>query len=388
VHADQGPQAPGGNICSWFLQGNCRFGDNCRFQHTGGDGLGGSRGQHDWRSGGGWKGQGKGEGFSAPSRPREPTGPYLGKGSELLKVWSMPSNQGHEDGIDTAILMGEQLCTGGRDAQLMVWSGQTTSYGLSLVKDNDVRLPAAVTALFYHAESKWLFCGLSTGQIQAYRQQPPAQALLVGHTATVTSLLVHQMILLSGSSDASIRAWRYQEANGSFECVTTVQSPLGEVLCIHLQLPGGLWVGAQRGISCVSLETMQPVGNIECPAPVVKLLPYEGSVVVALANGVVKVFDAAGNQQFTHGPLGDHVTNTSAVLMQHPIAGKTLLICGQEFGYATAYEFPDFRPRGSFRTGFDGPVTSIVDMGAGGVFVTCGLSGDVVIWRWSQPSNG
>lgn len=47
----------------------------------------------------------------------------------------------------------------------------------------------------------------------------------------------------------------------------------------------------------------------------------------------------------------------------------------------TVYDVPDFRPRGTFTTGYDGDVTAIVDMG-NGIFITCGLAGDVVIWRW------
>ena len=38
------------------------------------------------------------------------------------------------------------------------------------IKDNDIRFPAGVTALLFHPESKWLFCGLVDGQIKA---RPP-----------------------------------------------------------------------------------------------------------------------------------------------------------------------------------------------------------------------
>mmetsp|Transcript_12531 Transcript_12531/g.25482 ORF Transcript_12531/g.25482 Transcript_12531/m.25482 type:complete len:434 (-) Transcript_12531:120-1421(-) len=382
-----------GQVCRDFLRGECRYGASCRYAHTEDGQKGGGRGKGGFfRSPGqgkGGQGCGKGGFPGQPGSIKALTGPYLGKGSELLKVWSMPDNMGHEDGIYAACIMGDRVCTGAKDARLLVWTGQRNAQGnLCLMEDNEVELRAPVASLLFHAESKWLFCGLFDGQIRAYRQEPFAECTLVGHGEAVTSMLIHESVLLSGSHDGTVRAWQYDAASGTFRCAATVQSPLGQVFKIHVQAPSSLWVGAQRGISCVSLQTMQPVGNIESPARVVGIVPYQSSIIVAFANGVIKAYDAAGNEQFNHGPLGEHTTNTSIGMMNIPRLNKDILLCGQEFGYVTVYDMPDFRPRGSFTTGYDGEVMAIVDMMADGIFITCGLSGDVVVWRWDDTGGG
>jgi WD40 repeat protein len=293
----------------------------------------------------------------------------------------MPSGQGHQNGITVAAVVDKGLCTGGRDRRVLLWSGGDGDPGLRL--NSEVALGAEVTALLFHASSTWLFCGLGDGQIRASRQSPPADCMLAGHTLPVTCLLAHEDVLLSGSLDGTISAWRYDEGSGSFQRVSAIQSPAGPVLALGMHLPGGIWVCGERGISCLSAETMEPLGAIETPAPPLKLLSYQGRALAALTNGMVKVFDSSGKEEFSHGPLGEHTTTRSVAVLRHPREQKDLLLCGQDSGYVTAYAIPEFTPRGSFQTGFQGAVTAILDLGTSdGTFVTCGLSGDVVVWRW------
>jgi len=395
-------------VCTYFLAGTCNFGDTCRFSHAA---QGGKKGG---KKGGGkpwWKGKTKGKGvgkkgvdweeWSAGKGPgmsglqnnaseidqRSLTGPYLGRGSELFKVWSMPEDMGHEDGIRAAVLMGDRVCTGGADRRLLLWRGEqqaSPEQGLALAQDNEVNFSEAVTALLFEPTSRWLFCGLADGQVRAFRQEPFAEQALTGHTQPVTSLLVHESVLISGSADGAVRAWKYDAQLGGFACAATVAVPLGPVFSLLVQQPDSLWVGAQRGISCVSLQTLQPVGSIDASSRVVRLVPYQGCVLAAFADGVVKVFDASGKEQFSHGPLGEHTTNTAVALVRQPHANKDVLLCGQEYGYITAYDIPDFRPRGTFTTGYEGDISAIIDMGSDGIFATFGLSGDVVLWRWER----
>lgn len=371
------------SVCPYFLSGSCRFGDSCRNSHAWDEPSfkekGKWKGWKGWKGEGKWKGKGKGE--REDSAEKQLTGPHLGKGSELLKVWSMPDDLGHDDGIETAILLHDRLCTGGSDQKLKLWRGEVVDGVVTLMEDNNVELVAAVTALCFHAESSWLFCGLADGQIKAYRQEPSAECTLTAHAGAITSLLVHASILLSGSRDATVRAWRHDGT--CFACLATLPSSMGQVLALCVQ--GGLWLGAEQGVVLVTLETFQPATTIQLSAPVVDLICFENYIIVALADGVVKVFDSCGKEMCSHGPLGEHTTNTAVTLVRHP-AGKMTLLCGQAFGYVTAYDMPDFSPRGTFCTGYGMDVTSIVDMGANSLFITCGLGGDVIVWRWRDRS--
>ncbi|CAE8734318.1 unnamed protein product [Polarella glacialis] len=417
-------------VCTYFSSGQgCRFGDACRHRHdaSGGKfkGAGKGRGKGDKGSskgfppGGGqghgkskgkgsfenitWTPNGSGHGKSSEpppgtgTRPEGPpvpelkafTGPYLGKGSELQKVWSMPDELGHNDGIQAAVVMGSRLCTGGLDQRVILWRGEQGAESLSLALDNEVGCSSAVTALLFHEGSKWLFCGQADGQIRAFRQEPLAESFLAGHSAAVTRLLVHDTALVSGSQDGTVRVWNYDDGTGKFACSATIPTPfLRAIFDIHLEPSGPtLWIGTEKGIILLSLQSLQPIRNIESAACVVRLLSYQGCILAALANGVVKIFDLAGQEQFSHGPVGEHTTNSVVALLRHPQANKDILLCGQEIGYVTAYDIPEFRPRGTFNTGYEGDVTAIVDM-SGGVFATCGLTGDVVIWRWERDDVG
>mmetsp|Transcript_65882 Transcript_65882/g.157492 ORF Transcript_65882/g.157492 Transcript_65882/m.157492 type:complete len:465 (+) Transcript_65882:127-1521(+) len=406
-HLQAGKGKGSGQVCTFWLKGACRYGPSCRnlheqpqgYQKGGGSwksGLPGKKGgprpafqNRTWHAG---KGPGpvpspNGQASLDPSlAAKAATGPYLGKGSELLKVWSMPEDMGHHDGIMSAAIMGDRVCTGGADERLLLWRGQQSQQnpgGLELVQENEVGMPGAVTALFYHGASRWLFSGLATGEIKGFRQEPPAQASMAGHTGMVAALLVHETVLLSGAVDSTVKAWTYNDATASFECAATIATPTGEVSCLRVLPNGTLWVGATRGISCVNLQTLQVVGTMESRSPVVSLLQYQDAVVVAFADGVVKLYDGNGKEQFQHGPLGEHTTNTTLAVMQHPYDGSDLLFCGQAVGYVTVYRLPDFAPRGTFNTGFEAEVTQILEMGPG-VFSTCGMAGDTVLWRWED----
>merc|ERR1712110_1185717 len=104
----------------------------------------------------------------------------------------MPDDQGHSDGIRTAVLMRDRICTGGLDGRMMLWRGERCdvagNQGLTMALDNEVILhqSGAVTAMLFHAASGWLFCGLSDGLIRAFRQEPLADTTTTGHTGAVT----------------------------------------------------------------------------------------------------------------------------------------------------------------------------------------------------------
>jgi len=278
--------------------------------------------------------------------------------------------------------VGDRICTGCRDGRLVFWSGTVLHGSLALVQESVVGLEACATAMLYHAASKWIFCGLSSGQIKAYRREPPADYTLVGHTAAVSTFVIHEAILLSGDQDSCIRLWRHSETSAGFECVATVRSEAGGVTALLVQMPENLWVGGQSGINCLRLQRMESAGTLASAERVVSLLSFESYVLAAYGNGAVKAFNAAGVETFCHGPAVEHSSNTVMTTMRHPGSGKAMLLCGQKRGLVAVYDLPEFRPRGTFSTGYEGDVTAIVDLDQDGLFATCGLSGDVVLWRW------
>lgn len=318
-----------------------------------------------------------------PNDPNCPTGPILGKGSELRKVYNMPSNMGHATGIQCMAMIENKVYSGGRDNQLFVWRGEKGPSGqFQLAQDTQpITLENSITALFYEPTSRWLFCGLWSGAIQAFCKEPVMQDKLTGHRRNVSAITVHSSVVVSGSGDSTVRLWTMNSQVGRFESCSQLTNPSGPVTSVKV-FQGSLWAGAQNGITCFDLTTLQPKGTIQSVNPVQDMLEFNGYMVVAFKNGEVKIYDQAGGETFSQPPRGDHTTNTAVELMMHPTANKAMLLCGQEFGYVTAYDLPEFRARGSFCSKQNSHIRAIVDAKVDGMFLTGGAHGDITVWQW------
>lgn len=330
---------------------------------------------------------GSGAGVSADDAA---TGPMLGKGSELARIWTMPQSMGHSQGINCMAMVDGKVASGSRDETLMMWRPEPEpGGGVQLVPEGaPINMGSSVTSIFWEPTSKWLFCGLWNGDIQGYCQQPPhQQERLKGHRRSITDLAVHSGVLISGSNDGYVRLWTVRPETGRFECFgTPLQPPCGPVTAVRV-VNGGLWVGGQQGITCIDLSTLQAKGTITSEHPVTALLECQGTMVATYRNGDVKAFDGSGNQVLSHPSVGEHQSNTAVELMMHPYANKLMLLCGQQFGYITAYDLPDFRPRGSFVCKQNSDVKAILDAKTAGLFITGGMHGDIMIWQWVQPTG-
>lgn len=316
------------------------------------------------------------------------TGPMLGRGSELQRVFTMPATMGHEGGVNCMIMVDDRVYTGGRDCRLYVWRGvQGPGGGFELVQDAPpIELGANVTAMFYDPTTRWLFCGLWSGEIQAYCKDPVVQDRLPGHRRSVTSVLVHSSVLITGSNDGTVRLWtlnpqtcRYQ---GHGEAIN---NPTGAITAIRV-VNGGLWVAAQNGITSFDLGTLQPRGTIPSTHQVTGLVDCDSFVLATLRNGDVKVYDGSGTETFNLPSRGEHTSNTACELIAHPATNKPMLLCGQQYGYITAYDLPDFRPRGSFVCKQNSDVKAILNLQVGGMFMTGGTHGDVMVWQWGATA--
>merc|ERR1719401_721914 len=118
------------------------------------------------------------------------------------------------------------------------------------------------------------------------------------------------------------------------------------------------------------------------------MLQLEGHMLITFRNGDVKIFDGTGSEKFVHPAVGEHTSNTSAALMMHPLENKQMLLCGQKFGYVTAYDLPEFRPRGSWVCRHNSDIRALLDVKANGMVVTAGGQSDVMVWAFGRPGAG
>lgn len=315
----------------------------------------------------------------------DPTGPILGRGSDLQRLYNMPEHMGHGSGVQCMAMVDDKIFSGGRDEGLFVWRGAPDGPGMQLVQDAEpIGLGSAVNALHYDQASKWLFCGLWNGDVRGFCRDPGGQDCLKGHRRCVSSITTHSGVVITGSTDGTVRLWTADPAAGRFKLFgQPINNPSGPVSCVKV-LGDALWVGGQQGVTCLDLGTMQPRGVLRSAAEVTQLMDFEGHMVAAYSNGEVKIFNASGVEAFVHPALGEHRTNVACELMVHPTAQKPMLLCGQQYGYITAYDLPDFRARGSWCCRNNSDIRAILDTKAGGVFCTGGAQGDIMMWQWTQ----
>jgi len=311
-----------------------------------------------------------------------------GRDSELQRVYSMPSHMGHGDGINCMAVVEDKVYTGGRDNQLFGWRGSPGPGGtFELLQDSQpLEMGASVTAVLYDSATKWMFCGLWSGDIQAYCKDPIAEDRLVGHRRSVSSLVAHQGVVVSGSNDGTVRLWtrspqgRYQ-AHGQ-----PLTNATGAVTAVRV-LGDALWVAAQNGITCFDLATLQPRGTIPSNHQVTGLVDFQGHMIATFRNGDLKVHDSGGREVHSLPARGEHTSNTAVAIMMHPVANVPLLLCGQQYGYVTAYDLPSLQPRGSWCCKNNSDVKAILDVQYDGMFLTAGLQGDIMAWRWGAPTG-
>lgn len=350
-------------------------------------------GSNPFQGAGGQPGGGCGGGIGGHQNggPNSPTGPTLGPGSELRRLWNMPTTMGHASAVQCMSMVDDKVYTGGRDSALLMWRGNKGQRPgeFELVQDGQgITLASSPTCMLYEPASKWLFLGCWRGEVQAYCKDPMKECRLEGHRQCVSSIAIHSSVVISGSADATVRLWTPNQQAGTFQaCGQPLQNPSGPVNVVKV-FNDSLWAGGEQGITCFDLNTLQAKGTIPSPAGVSSMFDMQGYMLVAYKNGEVKIFDAAGAQTYLHPPTGEHTTNTAVEIMTHPYENKPMLLCGQQFGYVTAYDLPDFRPRGTLCAKNQSDIRSIVDVKADGMFLTAGQHGDIMVWQWQQGGSG
>lgn len=322
--------------------------------------------------------------------PNCPTGPMLGPGSELRRLYNMPPSMGHASAVQCMATVDDKVYTGGRDEQLFMWrGGKPSPREFELVQDAPpLALSSSVNSMLYDPVSKWLFLGLWRGDIQAFCKDPMRECRLEGHRKNVSCLTIHSSVVISGSTDATVKLWTPNPQAGIWQsCGQAMNNPTGPVSAVQV-FNDALWVGADQGITCFDLNTLQAKGSIPSTAGISRMFELQGYMLVAFKNGEVKIFDNAGAQTYLHPSRGEHTSNTAVEMMMHPFENKPMLLCGQEFGYVTAYDLPDFRPRGTLVAKNGSDIRAIVDVKADGMFLTAGQHGDIMAWQWQQGGGG
>ncbi|MBA0689983.1 hypothetical protein Goari_007684 [Gossypium aridum] len=371
-------------VCNYWVQGNCTFGDKCRFLHS-------------------WS---LGEGFSMLN--------HLDGHQKLLSGIVLPA------GMD-------KLFTGSKDETLRAWdanSGQCTGV---------INLGGEVGCMI--SEGLWLFVGIPNA-VKAWNTQTNQEFSLSGPAGQVYAMIVGNGLLFAGTQGQSpsiigflqegILAWKFNAVTNSFEPAASLKG--------HTLPVVSLMVGANRlysgsmdhSIKVWSLETLQCLQTLtEHTNVVMSLLCWDQFLLSCSLDQTIKVWVATenGNLEVTYTHNEEHVcciniscmpyfdlmpisSKNKRVLRErsscsafefsklpswgkgllnlrgmHDLESKPVLLCACNDNYVRLYDLPSFSERGKI---FAKQEIRAIEVGPSGLFFTGDGTG-FKVWKWAEP---
>ncbi|XP_017972995.1 PREDICTED: zinc finger CCCH domain-containing protein 63 [Theobroma cacao] len=317
-------------VCNYWVQGNCNYGDKCRFLHS-------------------WS---LGEGFTMLS--------HLDGHQKVVSGIALPA------GLD-------KLYTGSKDETVRAWdtnSGQCTCV---------INLGGEVGCMI--SEGPWLFVGIPN-IVKAWNTQTNYELSLTGPVGQVYAMVVGNDLLFAGTQDGTILAWKFNAITNSFEAAASLKS--------HTLAVVSLVVGANRlysgsmdhSIRVWSLETLQCLQTLtEHHNVVMSLLCWEQFLLSCSLDQTIKVWVATenGNLEVTYTHNEEHgLLNLRGM---HDSESKPVLLCTCNDNSVRLYDLPSFSERGKI---FAKQEIRAIEVGPGGLFFTGDGTG-YRVWKWAQP---
>lgn len=320
-------------LCNHWIQGNCKFGDNCKYLHQ-------------WSTGGCFS-------LLAPLEGHQ----------QVVTGIVLPS------GVD-------KLYTGSQDETVRVWDCQSGQLA------GMINTGGSVGCML--SEGPWVFVGL-TNLVKAWNIQTSAELNLNGPVGQVYSLVVGSEFLFAGTQDGTILAWKFNVAANCFEPAASLK---GHTLAVVTLVVGGnrLYSGSMdHSIKVWSLETLQCVQTLSGHTDVVmSVLCWDQFLLSASLDKTVKVWAAteAGNLEVTYTHTEEHGILTLCGM--HDSEAKPVLFCSCNDNCIRVYDLPSFSERGKI---FSKKEIRAIQIGPGGLFFTGDGSGQVKVWKWSAEQT-
>ncbi|XP_028207998.1 zinc finger CCCH domain-containing protein 48-like isoform X2 [Glycine soja] len=189
-------------VCNYWIQGNCSYGERCKFLHT-------------------WS---VGDGFSLLTQ--------LEGHQKAVSAIAFPSGS-------------DKLYTGSTDETARIWDCQSGKcVGV-------INLGGEVGCMI--SEGPWVFVGIPNF-VKAWNTQNLSELSLNGPVGQVYALVVNNDMLFAGTQDGSILAWKFNVATNCFEPAASLKG--------HSRGVVSLVVGANRLYSG-SMDNTIRVWNLE-----------------------------------------------------------------------------------------------------------------------------
>ncbi|PON57837.1 Guanine nucleotide-binding protein, beta subunit [Trema orientale] len=316
-------------VCNYWIQGNCSYGDKCKFIHS-------------------WS---------------------LGDSFSLLTQL-----EGHQNVVSGIALPSgsDKLYTGSQDETVRIWDCQSGQCAAM------IKLGSEVGCMI--SEGPWIFVGI-LNMVKAWNTQTTMELSLSGPVGQVYSLVVGNELLFAGTQDGSILVWKFNAAANCFEPVTSLKGHSLPVI--------SLVVGANRlysgsmdnSIKVWSLETLQCLQTLtEHNSVVMSVLCWDQFLLSCSIDQTIKVWVATqnGGLEVTYTHNEEH--GVLALCGMHDSEGKPVLLCSCNDNTVRLYDLPSFSERGKI---FSKQEVRSIQVGPGGLFFTGDGTGQVRVWKWN-----
>ncbi|KAF7813233.1 Zinc finger CCCH domain-containing protein 48 [Senna tora] len=316
-------------VCNYWVQGNCNYGERCRYLHS-------------WNLG---------DGFSLLTQ--------LEGHQKVISGIAFPSGS-------------DKLYTGSKDETVRVWDCQS---GKCMAV---VNLGGEVGCMM--SEGPWIFVGI-TNFVKAWNTQNSLELSLSGPVGQVYTLVVGNDMLLAGTQDGSILAWKFNVVANCFEPAASLK---GHSLAVVSLVVGAnrLYSGSMDNtIRVWNLETLQCLQTLTGHTSVVmSVLCWDQFLLSCSLDKTIKVWVAteSGNLEVTYTHNEEHGILTLCGM--HDLQGKPILLCSCNDNTVRLYDLPSFAERGKI---FSKQEVRAIQAGPGSIFFTGDGTGEVRVWNWS-----
>ncbi|KAK9292872.1 hypothetical protein L1049_020853 [Liquidambar formosana] len=328
-----GPRVKMEKLCNYWVQGNCTYGDKCRYLHA-------------------WS---LGDCFSLLTQ--------LEGHQKVVSAIAFPSGS-------------DKLYTGSKDETVRIWDCQSGQCA------HVINLGGEVGCMI--SEGPWIFVGIPN-VVKAWNIQTGMELGLSGPVGQVYALVVGNDLLFAGTQDGTILAWRFNAATNCFEPAASLKD--------HNLAVVALVVGANRlysgsmdhSIRVWNLETLQCIQTLtDHTSVVMSVLCWDQFLLSCSLDKTVKVWVAteSGNLEVTYTHNEEHGLLTLCGM--HDSEGKPVLLCSCNDNSVRVYDLPSFSERGKI---FAKQEIRAIQIGPGRLFFTGDGTGQVKVWNWlAEPA--
>ncbi|KAL6131968.1 hypothetical protein ACLB2K_070340 [Fragaria x ananassa] len=315
-------------VCNYWVQGNCSYGDRCKFLHS-------------WSTG------------------------------DCVSL--LTTLEGHQNVVSGIALPSgsDKLYTGSKDETVRVWDCQS---GQCL---GVINLGGEVGCMI--SEGPWIFVGIPNA-VKAWNTQANSEMSLSGPVGQVYSMVVGNDLLFAGTQDGSILAWKFNTVTNCFEPAASLN---GHTLAVVSLVVGAnrLYSGSMdHSIRVWSLENLQCIQTLtEHTSVVMSVLCWDQFLLSSSLDQKLKIWAAtqSGNLEVAYTHDEDHPLLTLCGM--HDSEAKPVLLCACNDNTVRLYDLPSFSERGKI---FSKQEIRAIQVGPGGLFFTGDGTGQVRVWKW------